>query len=208
MLNFNSIGNFIINTFLLSILLVFIFIYVGFTESITKSSTNIEISKIEQYKNNHRKLSILLKAAYNKEIKTKKTDPEKLIFVNDYVSTFIYQRDHNLYGKKDYWASISEFEDNLGGDCEDIAYYKYNLLLKAGIDESKLDFSTGLYKGGKHVVLRYKITTNEYLILEHHYIATEAAYQEKDFIASYSFSPLSFKIYQIFNRAYNIFTIF
>ncbi len=51
----------------------------------------------------------------------------KVVAVNEYVNNFRYIEDKDNFGKSDYWATPTEFFAR-GGDCEDFAVEKYDIL--------------------------------------------------------------------------------
>ena len=101
---------------------------------------------------------------------------KKLNFVNTWVNFIKYKRDIDLYGVRDYWATLYEFVGKNGGDCEDYTIAKYYILKELGIDPHKMKFVYVIYKNrrGKlvsHMVLAYFTvprpkTKNDILILD------------------------------------------
>jgi predicted transglutaminase-like cysteine proteinase len=58
--------------------------------------------------------------------------------VHRYINEFSYIPDYETYGTEDHWATIDEFLEAGGGDSEDFAIAKYALLIRLGLDPSKL----------------------------------------------------------------------
>lgn len=64
---------------------------------------------------------------------------QKVNKVNTFFNTKInYQRDNDLWGKEDYWASPVETLGRGAGDCEDFAIAKYFSLMALGVPEEKI----------------------------------------------------------------------
>ncbi|MFQ5784015.1 MAG: transglutaminase-like cysteine peptidase [Alphaproteobacteria bacterium] len=61
----------------------------------------------------------------------------RLAAVNRLVNMTPYRRDSATYGVRDHWASPGEFLVN-GGDCEDIALFKFFLLRRLGFADDRL----------------------------------------------------------------------
>lgn len=85
---------------------------------------------------------------------------KKLNFVNTWVNFIKYKRDIDLYGVRDYWATLYEFVGKNGGDCEDYTIAKYYILKELGIDPHKMKFVYVIYKDRRgrkisHMVLAY-----------------------------------------------------
>lgn len=53
--------------------------------------------------------------------------------VNAYVNGFRYIPDIENYGVSDYWATPAEFIQHGGGDCEDFAIMKYEIIKYDGL---------------------------------------------------------------------------
>lgn len=85
---------------------------------------------------------------------------KKINLVNTWVNFIKYKRDIDLYGVKDYWATLYEFVGKNGGDCEDYTIAKYYILKELGVNPHKMKFVYVIYKNrqGKlisHMVLAY-----------------------------------------------------
>ena len=79
---------------------------------------------------------------------------------------FKYKSDQENYGIKDYWASPRETQINYGGDCEDIAIWKYGMLKRAAW--KKQDLTMWIVKvketGMQHAILIAKIDNKDWLL--------------------------------------------
>lgn len=62
---------------------------------------------------------------------------EKLNRVNAFINRWPYKRDSELHGRREYWASPSEFMAR-SGDCEDYAIAKFFALRQAGFANDEL----------------------------------------------------------------------
>jgi len=85
---------------------------------------------------------------------------EQLNHVNSWVNTLHYASDKELYGVRDYWATLYEFVARGKGDCEDYTIAKYFILKALGVDPHRMKFAYVIYKNrrGKkiaHMVLLY-----------------------------------------------------
>ena len=140
---------------------------------------------------------------FNKQISKAKVNKEKIYLINRYISTFAYKSDIKNYGSRDYWATSEEFYKHKGGDCEDIAIAQYDLLIKYGIDKTKLDFLKCRTQQGLHIVLRYKIDENKYVILEHGFIIKYQEYTKNTFKGN---TIYTYKKYKILKTVNNIFS--
>lgn len=87
--------------------------------------------------------------------------------VNDYVNSYPYKYDKDLYGR-DYLATAKEFFENGGGDCEDYAVAKAALILGLDIAQPDEVELWVLYKVPEslHAVLAVKAGDNEYFVLD------------------------------------------
>lgn len=87
--------------------------------------------------------------------------------INDYVNSFPYKYDKDLYGQ-DYLATAKEFFENGGGDCEDYAVAKAALILGLDIAQPDEVELWVLYKVPEslHAVLAVKAGDNEYFVLD------------------------------------------
>lgn len=68
---------------------------------------------------------------------------EKIMVVNDYINSYFYINDRYNYNKPEHWVGYKEFKKNLGGDCEDFAISKGEILLQNGFDKQDLYLSLG-----------------------------------------------------------------
>ena len=90
----------------------------------------------------------------------KDSDIKKLNVVNTWVNAIKYKSDEEVYGVKDYWATLYEFIGKNAGDCEDYTITKYYILKALGINPKRMKFTYVIYKDrrGKkssHMVLSY-----------------------------------------------------
>lgn len=98
----------------------------------------------------------------NQIIKIYDNSPEliKLEQVNSFLNMFKYVSDSKLWGVEDLWTKPEEFIALGGGDCEDFAIAKREILVKMHIPESKFKFLYVDYLPMKndyssHLVLAY-----------------------------------------------------
>ncbi len=89
-----------------------------------------------------------------------KEDLIKLNFVNTWVNFIRYKSDIEVYGVRDYWATLYQFVGKNAGDCEDYTIAKYYILKALGVDPHRMKFVYVIYKTrrGKlisHMVLAY-----------------------------------------------------
>lgn len=121
-----------------------------------------------------------------------KNDLAKLNFVNTWVNYIKYKSDQQLYGVRDYWATLYEFVGKNGGDCEDYTIAKYYILKELGVDPHRMKFVYVIYKdrAGKkisHMVLAYlKVpkpkTKNDILILDNNNLRVLPASKRPDLV--------------------------
>jgi len=88
------------------------------------------------------------------------SDIKKLNSVNSWINFIHYKSDMQLYGVRDYWATLYEFVGKNAGDCEDYVIAKYYILKALGIDPHRMKFTYVIYqdfRGRKssHMVLSY-----------------------------------------------------
>ncbi len=81
-------------------------------------------------------------------------------------TSFSYITDRENYNVADYWALPSEFEYKHGGDCEDIAIWKYARLRKMGWKADDLSIWIVTIKESKlqHAILITRINGQEWLL--------------------------------------------
>jgi predicted transglutaminase-like cysteine proteinase len=72
------------------------------------------------------------------EVQGEKDVSKVIAKVNTFVNEFTYTSDKAQYGKSDFWATSEEFFQNGGGDCEDFAIAKKDLLKKLGVNSTKM----------------------------------------------------------------------
>jgi predicted transglutaminase-like cysteine proteinase len=85
---------------------------------------------------------------------------KKLNTVNSWVNFTPYASDIQVYGVRDYWATLYEFVGKNRGDCEDYTIAKYYILKALGIDPHRMKFAYVIYKNSRgkkssHMVLAY-----------------------------------------------------
>ncbi len=70
---------------------------------------------------------------------------------------FAFMEDAATHGTRDYWTTLDEFLLQGGGDCEDFALAKYQVLADAGIprEQLRLAYSVDPRTLAKHMVLLY-----------------------------------------------------
>ncbi|WP_201353693.1 transglutaminase-like cysteine peptidase [Hydrogenimonas urashimensis] len=115
----------------------------------------------------------------------------KLEETNDFWNGVRYGSDLRVWGKKDYWATPSEFLLKDRGDCEDYVIAKYFTLKDLGIDPKKLYFVYVRVRNRKipHMVLAYYETPEaEPLILDSINYRIFPASKRKDIIPVYTFN--------------------
>lgn len=85
------------------------------------------------------------------------SDLEKLLRVNRFFNQVAYGTDPKVWGKKDYWASRSEFLNKGVGDCEDYSIAKFFTLTQLGVPGEKLylTYVKSLRLKQAHMVLTY-----------------------------------------------------
>jgi predicted transglutaminase-like cysteine proteinase len=82
---------------------------------------------------------------------------EKLKIVNDTLNNIPWVADSDNWKDKDYWATPFETLAIFGGDCEDIAFAKYGMLLMMGVPDEKMGFAyVETRERDRHLVLLYK----------------------------------------------------
>lgn len=92
-----------------------------------------------------------------------KTEPEKLVLVNDFFNRIPFLSDAAHWGREDYWATPAEMLASYGGDCEDFSIAKYFTLVALGVPAEKLKITyvraKMLSPGNQaHMVLTYYAT--------------------------------------------------
>lgn len=86
----------------------------------------------------------------------------KMNKINTEINSFKYISDINNYSKGEHWASPIEFLNSHGGDCEDFAIAKANLLIKSGFDTKKIFF--GIIAAEKHAVLLVELDSHVFVL--------------------------------------------
>jgi len=66
---------------------------------------------------------------------------EKLQLANDTLNSIPWIADPDHWKEKNYWATPFETLATFGGDCEDIAFVKYGMLLMMGAPDEILGFA-------------------------------------------------------------------
>lgn len=81
----------------------------------------------------------------------------KVNMVNKFFNRIPYRRDHDLWKKKDYWATPIEAMGMNGADCEDYSIAKYFTLRELGVPDEKLRIAyvKAIELNEHHMVLTY-----------------------------------------------------
>ena len=84
---------------------------------------------------------------------------KKLVSVNTFFNQFDFAEDRFLWGKDDYWATLSETLTKNGGDCEDFTIAKYFTLKDLNIpDENmRITYVISLKTKKPHMVLTFNL---------------------------------------------------
>jgi predicted transglutaminase-like cysteine proteinase len=86
---------------------------------------------------------------------------EKLKLTNDTLNNIPWIADPDLWKREDYWATPFETLATFGGDCEDIAFAKYGMLLMMGVPDNSMGFAYVENQGKeRHMVLIYRENEN------------------------------------------------
>ena len=120
-----------------------------------------------------------------------KSNLDKISSVNTFVNQIQYVEDIQEWGKKDYWATPSEFIKRNAGDCEDFAIAKYFTLIEMGIPESQLRIAYVYSKKMKqaHMVLYYyPAQGKQALVLDNLSEKIQPASDRQDLMPVYSFN--------------------
>lgn len=123
---------------------------------------------------------------------------EKIYQINKYINSFPYKKDEELYGFRDYKASLKEFIHNNGGDCEDYAIAKYELYIQNGLNPKDFIMIYGTYKNQAHMVLGYKneLLNKNWIVLDNLRVRPmNFDTIIKDFKPIYSYNPKSNDLY-------------
>lgn len=78
-----------------------------------------------------------------------RSDDRQLLAVNKRIN----QHYEYITETGDYWKSPKEFEADGGGDCEDFAIFKYQVLLNLGYADEDMEIVVGTVQGETHAVL-------------------------------------------------------
>ena len=96
---------------------------------------------------------------------------EDLLTVQRAANRFEYRNDSDNYNVGDYWATPHEVDIAFGGDCEDIAIWKYAMLKRMGwAAEDMTMWAVGINNRKKngstlqHVILMVELDGKEYLL--------------------------------------------
>ena len=82
---------------------------------------------------------------------------EKLKLANDTLNNIPWIADQDHWKDKDYWATPFETLATFGGDCEDIAFAKYGMLIMLGVPDETLGFAyVETREKERHLVLIYR----------------------------------------------------
>ncbi len=126
---------------------------------------------------------------------TNLSDIKKVQRINRFVNKLDNVTDQKLWGKRDYWATPKELFKKGAGDCEDLAIAKYYLLIKFGVDESKLRlayvkaFNSDNGAIEDHLVLLYQARSDSApLVLDNLTDAIQSTEQRNDLILQIAFN--------------------
>jgi predicted transglutaminase-like cysteine proteinase len=82
---------------------------------------------------------------------------EKLKLTNNTLNNIPWIADSDLWKNEDYWATPFETLATFGGDCEDIAFAKYGMLLLMGVPDDTMGFAyVETREKERHMVLIYR----------------------------------------------------
>ena len=89
--------------------------------------------------------SLTVKAALEQRLIRLKNKPEyqQVESINQFFNQLTRQRDREIWGKDDYWATPDELMTLKKGDCEDLAIAKYFVLRRLGISNNRLHLAYG-----------------------------------------------------------------
>lgn len=112
------------------------------------------------------------------------------------VNSYTYIRDHDNYGKEDYWATPEETILRESGDCEDFAILKMKLFLEHGIPQENLRL--GYVVVGKtkeaHIVLYHSYDAGFHeaktLVYDSLTDRVDTLEERRDIVPIYSLSPM------------------
>ncbi|MCR4941341.1 MAG: transglutaminase-like cysteine peptidase [Campylobacter sp.] len=119
------------------------------------------------------------------------SDEEKLKRVNQFFNSFRWVSDQELWGRRDYWATRTEFIGKGAGDCEDFVTAKYFTLKQLGVSTKKLYFTyvKALRYNQAHMILTYYATPRSIpLVLDNINGNIKSATQRNDLVPVYSFN--------------------
>lgn len=118
---------------------------------------------------------------------------ERIRDVNNYFNRIPRVSDQEVWGRGDYWASVTEFLQQARGDCEDFAIAKYYTLRKLGIPDDNLQLAYGkILNPGRgietHMVLLYLSADDGILVLDNVDPRIRSLAHRTDLIIQYSFN--------------------
>ena len=119
------------------------------------------------------------------------SETEKLTAVNHFFNQRLFVPDQIIWGRKDYWATPTEFLLKNAGDCEDFAISKYFTLRALGIEDDKLylTYVRALTLNQAHMVLIYFRTPDATpLVLDNLDPEIKPATRRHDLVPVYSFN--------------------
>lgn len=113
--------------------------------------------------------------------------------VNEYFNRIPRVSDREVWGRADYWASVTEFLQRAKGDCEDFAIAKYYTLRKLGIPDSDLRLAYGkLLNPGRgiepHMVLLYMPQGVDAVVLDNIDMRIQSLKKRNDLVIQYAFN--------------------
>ena len=115
---------------------------------------------------------------------------EKLQLANNTLNNIPWIADPEHWKDKDYWATPFETLATFGGDCEDIAFAKYGMLIMMGVPDEKLGFAYVETRAKeRHLVLIYRENdTSLVYVLDNQVSEILAGPERRDLTAIYIFT--------------------
>jgi predicted transglutaminase-like cysteine proteinase len=114
---------------------------------------------------------------------------EKLKLTNDTLNNIPWIADPDLWKREDYWATPFETLATFGGDCEDIAFAKYGMLLMMGVPDDAMAFAyVENSEKERHMVLIYRENeSSPVYVLDNQAPEVYIGAERRDFTAIYVF---------------------
>ena len=115
---------------------------------------------------------------------------EKLQLTNDALNNIPWIADPDHCKDKDYWATPFETLATFGGDCDDIAFAKYGMLIMMGVPDENLGFAyVETRQKERHWVLIYRENENSPLyVLDNQETEVMTGPERLDLTAIYIFT--------------------